>query len=286
MVDKAAGTAVGPMVIAALERHRPARERLLDDDLAVDVLPRALRWTVSACRWGPMRNFLVKASESKAPGVWGGVLCRKRYIADRVAEAVGEGVDSVVVLGAGLDTLGQRVARSSGVAVFEVDLPVNIAIKRARLGAVADNLALVPVDFEVDDLERTLVAHGYRPDARSAFVWEGVTQYLTEAGVRRTFDLLAKAGSGSRLLFTYVVADFLDGTTGYGADALYRRFVVDEGLWTFGMDPGEVGAFLAEYGWRESEQMDAERFADRYVRPTGREVPVSGLERSVCAVKV
>ena len=286
MVDKAAGTAVGPMVIAALERHHPARDRILDDDLAVDVLPRALRWTVGLCRWSPVRNLLVKASESKAPGVWGGVLCRKRYIADRLAEAVGEGVDSVVVLGAGLDTLGQRVARSARVPVFDVDLPANIATKRARLGAPADTLALVPVDFEVDDLEQALVAHGYRPDSRGAFVWEGVTQYLTEAGVRRTFDLLAKAGPGSRLLFTYVLADFLDGTRSYGADELYRRFVVDERLWTFGLSPGEVGAFLAEYGWLEAEQPDAERLADRYVRPTGRGIPVSGLERSVFAVKV
>ncbi|MFE6613346.1 hypothetical protein [Amycolatopsis sp. NPDC057786] len=34
-----------------------------------------------------------------------------------------------------------------------------------------------------------------------------MTQYLTETGVRKTLGVLAKAGSGSRLLFTYMRKD-------------------------------------------------------------------------------
>jgi O-methyltransferase involved in polyketide biosynthesis len=39
----------------------------------------------------------------------------------------------------------------------------------------------------------------------------GVTQYLTEPGVRKTLDFLARAAGGSRLAFTYVRKDFLEG---------------------------------------------------------------------------
>lgn len=42
-------------------------------------------------------------------------------------------------------------------------------------------------------------------------MWEAVTQYLTEQGVRATFDRLAKAARGSRLAFTYVRKGFLTG---------------------------------------------------------------------------
>ncbi|MFC5109077.1 hypothetical protein [Kibdelosporangium philippinense] len=110
-----------------------------------------------------------------------------------------------------------------------------------------------------------------------------MTQYLTEDGVRGTFEVLAKVGTGSRLVFTYVRRDFLDGTAMYGAERLYRRFAVKERLWRFGMAPGEVATVLAEYGWRELEQLGASEFTTRYVQPTGRAAPVSECERSVYA---
>ncbi|MFD2351003.1 class I SAM-dependent methyltransferase [Nonomuraea ferruginea] len=45
---------------------------------------------------------------ARAGGVWGGVLCRKRYADDKVAEAFGAGIEQLVVLGAGLDTRACR----------------------------------------------------------------------------------------------------------------------------------------------------------------------------------
>jgi O-methyltransferase involved in polyketide biosynthesis len=51
---------------------------------------------------------------------------------------------------------------------------------------------------------------------QTLFVGEAVTQYLTEQGVRATFDWLAEAAPGSRLAFTYVRKDFLDGKSFYG----------------------------------------------------------------------
>jgi O-methyltransferase involved in polyketide biosynthesis len=62
---------------------------------------------------------------------------------------------------------------------------------------------LVPIDVETQDLA-DLANHGYRPERPTFFVWEAVTQYLTEAGVRKTFDFLATAAPGSHLVFTYV----------------------------------------------------------------------------------
>ena len=45
---------------------------------------------------------------------------------------------------------------------------------------------------------------GYRADATTIFVWEGVTQYLTRPAVHAIFEVLAKAPAGSRLAFSYV----------------------------------------------------------------------------------
>jgi O-methyltransferase involved in polyketide biosynthesis len=60
---------------------------------------------------------------------------------------------------------------------------------------------------------------------------------------------------------------------------------VRQQLWRFCLDPEQVGAFLSEYGWREVEQLGSAEFTARYVRPSGRAMPVSEMERTVYAVK-
>ena len=85
---------------------------------------------------------------------------------------------------------------------------------------------------------------------RTFFIWEGVTQYLSEEAVRATLEALRAAPSDSRLVFTYVRRDFIDGQNKYGAEMLYRRFRQRRQVWRFGLNPDEVAAFVAEYGWR------------------------------------
>ncbi|MDT5244052.1 MAG: hypothetical protein QOD36_1428, partial [Mycobacterium sp.] len=89
------------------------------------------------------------------------------------------------------------------------------AVKRA-IGAVPASVHLVPLDFERKDLIGVLTEHGYRPDTRTFFIWEGVTQYLTEDAVRATLGALQASPGGSRLVFTYVRKDFIDGVNMYG----------------------------------------------------------------------
>ena len=91
-------------------------------------------------------------------------------------------------------------------------------------------------------------------DVRTLFIWEGVTQYLTEDAVRATLGALQAAPAGSRLVFTYVRRDFIDGVNMYGAAMLYKRFRQRQQVWKFGLNPDEVAGFIAEYGWQLVEQ--------------------------------
>ena len=65
--------------------------------------------------------------------------------------------------------------------------------------------------------------------------------------MRATVDWLAKAAPGSRLVFTYVRKDFLDGKALYGWESGYRQFVASE-IWLFGMEPEDCPSFLRGYG--------------------------------------
>jgi methyltransferase (TIGR00027 family) len=279
--NPAAKTAFGPMVQVAIEQYEPPHRRIVDDDLAASMLPAGQRAVVRAMRWPLLRRMTIAAGEKTVPGAWSIVTCRKRFIDDKLVEALPD-VDTVVILGSGLDTRALRIARRSDVPVFEVDLPVNVARKkdavRRAITVLPPSVHLVGLDFERDDLVDTLTENGYRTDARTFFLWEGVTQYLTEDAVRATFVALEGAPVGSRLVFTYVRRAFIDGTTMYGATALYTRFRQREQVWKFGLEPDEIEGFTRTYGWRLVEQAGPDYYREHYIRPSGRDLTASDLE--------
>jgi methyltransferase (TIGR00027 family) len=286
--NPAAQTALNPMLLTAVEQNEPPERRLIDDDLAELFLPRGRRWLAAATRWRPARRLMIRGSEFTGPGLWVNLACRRRFIGDKLEEALGD-IGAVVILGAGMDTRAYQLTRRVRIPIFEVDLPINIARKAATvrrvLGDLPLSVRLVPVDFEDDDLLTALAEHGYRIDYRAFFIWEGVTQYLTEEGVRRTLEGLRAAAPGSRMVFTYVRRDFIDGTNLYNTPTLYRNVRQRHQLWKFGLQTEAVADFIAEYGWRLVEQVGPDELVQRYVEPTGRKLKASPLEWSAYAEK-
>lgn len=290
MARKAAKTGPGPTIIAALEQQFPEKQRIINDALAYSILPFGMRTSV----WLTMRlfsaNFTVKWMEKRMPGMWSGFLCRKRYIDDKVTQDSENQTEVVVNLGAGFDTRAYRLPALSRVPVWEVDQPDNISSKRSRLQEILDKMptqvTLVPIDFDQQELGPVLAAHGYPADTKTFFIWEAVTQYLTKAGIRATFDFLAGAPAGSRLAFTYIRKDFIDGKVRYGHERLYKTMVLKDRSWIFGFDPEVVADFLRENGWAVLEHLGYDELAERYVKPTGRKLLSTQLERMVYAEKL
>ena len=290
MTNPASGTALGPMLAVAVEQYTPQAQRLVQDELAYQFLPSGVKALVSLTRWAPVRKFLSNIADNRGRGVWGGVLCRKRYMDDKLVEALSTGIQAVVNLGAGLDTRLYRLPAVTTLPVFEVDLPENIAYKRRKIqqvfGKVPSHVRLVPVDFSRQELGSILQANGYDNQMKSFFIWEAVTQYLPEPAVRKTFEFLAQAQPGSRLVFTYIRQDFMDGSAIEGVETLYQEYRLKTQLWQFGLAPEQVPAFLSQYSWMELEQVGSQEYTARYLRPCGRIMPVMEIERAVYAQKI
>jgi methyltransferase (TIGR00027 family) len=288
MAKAAANTGIMPTVLVAIEQCFPKSQRIIDDPLAARMLPLGARMFVRLLRLPWMRDWLIGLSEKNDPGIWGSLLFRKRYIDEKV-EASRSEIEAVVSLGAGFDTRPFRLPTLANVPMWEIDQRENIEAKAKRLrkalGAIPANVKLVTVDFDRDDLDTILASRGYSVRNRPFFVWEAVTQYLTEQGVRATFDWLAKAAPGSRLVFTYVRRSFLTGETLYGWESGYKRFVATK-VWLFGMEPQDCGAFLREYGWRVVEDLGYDELGGRYIRLTGRSLTSTPVERMVYAEKI
>jgi methyltransferase (TIGR00027 family) len=237
-----------------------------------------------------VREKLFASIDQRVPGVRGGILCRKRYIDDKLEGMLGYGLQTLVILGAGMDTRAYRIPELASLRVYEVDLPETIDAKNAVLrrlfGKVHDHVRLVPVDFDCQELGGALQETGYSRESISFFIWEGVTQYISEAAVSGVLEFLKSAYRGSRLVFTFIRKDFIDGQKMYDLDALYRQTRLKKDFWQFGMQPDEVGDILEAYGWRELEQVGSAEYQQRYLQPAGRVMPVMAVERCVCAEKL
>jgi methyltransferase (TIGR00027 family) len=272
-----------PAALVAVEQCFPQPQRLID---AFRMLPAGAKAFVHLLKPNWTRRWIIGMSERSNPGIWGGLLCRKRYIDDKLIDSAGK-VQAIVNLGAGFDTRVYRLPAVSNMPVWEADQPENIAAKQDRLrqalGAIPAHITLVPLDFDRDDLDSALASRDSSNSRVTFFILEAVTQYLTEKGAGSAFASLAKAARGSRLAFTYVRKDFLEGGNDYGWKAGYKQFVVTK-IWRFGLEPHSVPEFLSGYGWNLVEDIGYDELARKYV-PTGRKLASTQVERMVYAEK-
>ena len=98
----------------------------------------------------------------------------------------------------------------SGKTTFARRLATSLGTQHVELDSLywGSKWTLRP-DFNQRDLASVMAAAGYRESARTFLLWEGVTNYLTEAAVDTTLRWCAGASPGSLLLFTYVHRDVL-----------------------------------------------------------------------------
>ena len=166
------------------------------------------------------------------------VIARTFYF-DRILGRVLPEVEQFVVLGAGYDTRAFGPLVPDGVACFEVDHPRVQELKRSKLreaGIETTGVTFVAVDFSRDDAFEKLTAGGYDPGRRTAFLWEGVTLYLSEDDVRKTLrGVRERSAPGSVLVADVYAERFVRLASGRAARKTLDY--TDEGV-AFGLDFG------------------------------------------------
>lgn len=134
---------------------------------------------------------------------------RTTYFDQAVVQALAEGIDQVVALGAGYD--GRNLRYDDGATRwFEVDQDATQLDKVARidrLGLDRVRTAYVPADLITDDLDRALDLAGHDAGRPTLFTCEGVAGYLpVDALVSLLRTTRSRAAVGSRLAIEIPVA--------------------------------------------------------------------------------
>ncbi len=273
-MDRPSRTAQAMALFRALESARPAGRRLFDDPYAIHFLPPLWRAVARVARIEPLGAMARGLLDGFWPGARSAGVARTRFIDDAVTSAVREGVDQVVLLGAGFDSRALRLPELRGIHVFEVDRPATLAAKRARPAArgipVPSSVVHAAGDLARRPVLEVLSGAGFTAARRAAFVWEGVTNYLDAPAVDSTLRALASCAAGSLVVFTYVHRDALGGGRAFPTAPGIRRAVRRMGeAWTFGLDPAALPAYLAERGLALEEDVSIPECRARLWGPRG-----------------
>jgi methyltransferase (TIGR00027 family) len=265
--NRASRTAEYMAAFRALETlHRPAEERLFEDRFAERFVGTVPRLLLKACRVPLIQRSVVARIDHAYPGARSAGVVRTRYIDDVVRDECAAGAEQVVILGAGFDCRAHRVRELLQRCVFELDHPATLAKKRRTMAAAPAKLEYVPIDFNREKLRDVLSAFGYVREARSLFIWEGVTNYLESAAVSATVAAIAElTPPPSQIVFTYVHRGLLDGSVRFEGTERLLATLRDRGEpWTFGFDPKELAAYLGSRGFELFDDVSVDELRHRY----------------------
>lgn len=202
-----------------------------------------------------LRPLARRTAERVSPGAYYYELARVKHIDSLLSDELDSGIEQLVILGAGFDTRAYRFAdRLSSTRVFELDHPVTAALKQVRVrkvfGRLPAHVMYVTSDLEHEELAAALERAGYRPAARTLFVWSGVSFYLSAEAVDAVLAFVAASSRpGSSIVFDYHYSGFTDGSRDYYGAREGRRRVEELGEpCIFGVEEGGVAALVRRQG--------------------------------------
>jgi len=222
---KASRTMLGAAIFRAVHQVLDGDPKILDDPLAVGLVE------------GSSREEILAAPPDSLfrPPTWfrSIFVLRSRYTEDSLQEAVANGIEQYLLLGAGMDTFAYRQPKwAAKLRIFEVDQPESQKVKRdclAKRGiAVPANVEFCRIDFERTSLAEGLATSSMDHRALTFFSWLGVTQYLTREAIDSTLQFVLSMPKRSTIIIESILPpdswtpeekDFLQVVPKFAAEA-------------------------------------------------------------------
>ncbi|HET7831494.1 MAG TPA: SAM-dependent methyltransferase [Gallionella sp.] len=247
VINQVSDTAFMAAAYRAMETDRP--NAMFHDPLAAKLAGEQGRKIIGSL---PKQAFI---------GGWT-VVIRTKIIDEFIQAAIAEGVDTILSLGAGLDTRPYRMELPKSVCWIEVDYPHVIDLKEIRLSGETPRCRLKRVKLDLADVEvrRTFLDEVAAQSKKTLVLTEAVTPYLSE-------DAVASLGADLRSheAIKYWVAD-------YFSPASYeyrRRSGMSQAMKNapFLFEPKDYFGFFAQIGWKPKETRYFAIESERLRRP-------------------
>jgi methyltransferase (TIGR00027 family) len=277
-------TALGAAICRTIEQYQPEETRLFSDPVVKELLGGSIRFMM---QFTGMRKLTLRQTDAVAKGIYGVQVCRTRYIDDVVQSVMLQGIEQLAILGAGYDTRPYRLSGMKEISVFELDLPIVQEDKRKKLtkylGRLPENVTYIPIDFDKQTVEEVFSASSFNVSKPTLFIWEGVTQYITEQSVGQTLTFVGKAATASSILFTYVLKSIIEHRSDIPDADRMLDVVAKQSPWIFGLEPSDIPDFLKLFHLSLIADAGSVEYQEKYLRPAGRKLDVFPGERIALA---
>ena len=229
------------------ESGKPEAERVCYDPYAVHFINRAYFDFAGQYPdlFGIVRMYLDRISPC--------ILARVRYFDDVLKSSIDDGLEQLVILGAGYDMRAFRIDGMDQIRAFEVDQPATQSVKvekvKAIFGSLPGNVTFVPLDLDSENLGQRLVESGYGSSKKTLFLLEGLSYYIAPSTIDDILSFIVhNSGRGSAVAFDYYPKSVIDGSHAQyrHGGAMVSREPAEQ--WKFGVE-GPVEAFLEARGF-------------------------------------
>ncbi|MBN2520743.1 MAG: class I SAM-dependent methyltransferase [Bacteroidales bacterium] len=236
------------------------------DYIAVKLLPKFIKFLVKI-------KLLNLKGRISPKGIYQYVIARTKYIDQVFINAVNNGIQQVVIMGAGFDSRAIRLLNSNrDVKVYETDtfFTMNAKIKQYRKRKIKkpEHDIFIAVDFEKESIWDKLKEYGYNKERKALFILEGLTMYLPEGVIDFTFkEIYNNSAPGSLIVFDHIHGSVLRCERKYyGEEAIYVRVKKDNEKWVFGIEEGQIEKFLNSYPFSLVEHLDYNELEKKYFK--------------------
>lgn len=201
---------------------------------------------------------------------------RTSIIDGYIKEAIKEGVDAVLNLGAGLDTRPYRMDLPSSLTWIEADYPKMIEYKEQRLANEVPRCRLerVKIDLGDDASRRAMLASVDARAQKLLVLTEGVIPYLTNEHVGSLAGDLRSLTHISFWIADYLSPEVVKFRQRAGIQRKLRNA-------PFQFRPGDWFGFFEQRGWRSRE---ARYFPEEGER-LGRPIPLRAWQRVLGGIR-
>jgi len=265
------------------------KKRLYNDPISKKILSPSYKFKLTLIHVPLIFNCYMRYKEKYTRGKMAIRFCRFRYIDDLLKNCIAKKeIETVVNFGSGMDPRPYYISGAENVRFFELDHPDVIKKKKAKikklLGKLPSHVIYVPIDFEKQTVDIELEKAGYNLNSKTLFIWEGVTYYLSREAINTTLKYVSKATTGSKIVFTYLLKDFIEGKNiPDGWELVYNYNLKKNNIFKFGLNQADVSNYLSKYSLNVVEDIGHEEFKDRYMKFVDLNLEVSELERIVLA---
>ncbi|TWW01420.1 class I SAM-dependent methyltransferase [Chitinophaga pinensis] len=257
-------------LLRAIETNRPASKRLFDDPYARLFLPASFRLVEILSRIPLLNDFISWFIDRNWTGALTCCSARTRLVDVMAVNTIqDEGINQVIVFGAGYDCRSLRLRMKKRVQFVEIDHPGLQTQKRdilfnTKAGKEA-TVNYIPADLNTQDLDQVIPQLFQKGHYKTMFIWEGVTNSLTAPVAPKVFEFFKRFRPGTIIIFTYVDKEMLEHPEKFtGAASVTRLLQRNNEFWNFGIDPANIKTFLASYNMELLYNLDASSYRKMY----------------------